>query len=687
MLDQTKKLVLDFFTALAEGERKTEDARITLNSCEDFDPYLLFNRLDQYRKNYLTEDNLIDFATLHKIDVTINQGKFLILFYDTDSDRSLNYNEFLNLVLCKDFYQMRQNVSGKYNDGSLNSSTYISYETEDKFCQVLQSEFLLIQTIDKLLADIKSYGDFSVSELMNLLGVKGNSITASVFENYFNQNKVNVTKEDISGLMKRLDLRRNGRIDMSNLEKVFYFPYSSPPSKAVSKSPSIAGGLAGSTDAVNLNPSRKNSQFSGSFKGNEEKDIIYNQDNLNDYQPKTTYGYKGKKNLYSINTDNNLETTNDQTMYRQSNVKFGRNNNNNINTFASTNSLYNAKNNYSINTDYPLKSNYTNQSCYQYQSTQPQQTEQYRPNYRNQRAYEPLSSSNQNYNNYNSSQYNYTSKIFNTTAQNDISSPMRISKTLALRKSPVRKMSPQMMRASSSSQYEYQNVQKQSILEPVFTEQNFISFITTLMNTEKELEAKKIQLLCSQPDFNVEDVFVVFETPSTKNDILSIEDLKQGFSKLNIRIDEHDLALLVQRYDLVKEGGISYSNLFDMLVPFDKENRDNVEHRESQGGLSNNTINILKDFFGLLLSSEQKIEMIRQKLSSMKGVDIKKIYTEQIDQYGYGFNSDDDLEGYLKRKGIKYEQRDADLLFIRLDRNRDGKISLDDFSLEITPLN
>ena len=684
MLDQTKKLVLDFFTALAEGERKTEEARITLNSCEDFDPYLLFNRLDQYRKNFLTEDNLIDFATLHKIDVTINQGKFLILFYDTDSDRSLNYNEFLNLVLCKDFYQMRQNVSGKYNDG-LNASTYISYETENKFCQVLQSEFLLIQTIDALLADIKSYGDFSVSELMTHLGVKGNSITASEFENYFNQNKANVSKEDISGLMKRLDLRRNGRIDMSNLERVFYFPYSSPPSKAVSKSPSIAGGLAGSTEAVNLNPSRKNSQFSGSFKANEEKDIIYNQDNLTDYQPKTTYGYKGKKNLYSINTDNNLETTNDQTMYRQSNVKFGRNNNNNINTFASTNSLYNAKNNYSINTDYPLKSNYTNQSCYQYQSTQPMQTEQYRPNYRNQRTYEPLSSENQN--NYNSSQYNYTSKICNSTVQNDMSSPMRISKTLALRKSPVRKMSPQMMGASSSSQYNYQSIQKQAIPEPVFTEQNFVSFITALMNTEKELEAKKIQLLCSQPDFNVEDVFILFETQSTKNDILSFDDLKQGFSKLNMRIDDHDLELLVQRYDLVKEGGISYSNLFDMLVPFDKENRDNVEHRESQGALSNNTMNVLKDFFGLLISSEQKIEMLRQKISSMKGVDVKKIYTEQIDQYGYGFNSDEDLEGYLKRKGIQYAQRDADLLFIRLDRNRDGKISLDDISLEITPLN
>ena len=98
---------------------------------------------------------------------------------------------------------------------------------------------------------------------------------------------------------------------------------------------------------------------------------------------------------------------------------------------------------------------------------------------------------------------------------------MRISKTLALRKSPVRKMSPQMMGASTSSQYNYQSIQKQNIPEPVFTEQNFVSFITALMNTEKELEAKKIQLLCSQPDFNVEDVFVVFETQNTKNDILS----------------------------------------------------------------------------------------------------------------------------------------------------------------------
>ena len=84
LTEQTKKLIVDFFAALAEGESKVESCRLSLNSCEDFDPFLLFNRLDQYRKNYLTEDNLLDFASLHKIDATINQGKFLILFYGVD---------------------------------------------------------------------------------------------------------------------------------------------------------------------------------------------------------------------------------------------------------------------------------------------------------------------------------------------------------------------------------------------------------------------------------------------------------------------------------------------------------------------------------------------------------------------------------------------------------------------------
>ena len=697
LTEQTKKLIVDFFAALAEGESKVESCRLSLNSCEDFDPFLLFNRLDQYRKNYLTEDNLLDFASLHKIDATINQGKFLILFYDTDSTRSLNYNEFLNLVLCKDFYQMRQNASSSNNYQNEPNSSYISYETENKFCQLLQNEFILIQTIDKILADIKSYGDFSVSELLTLLGVNGNNITASIFASYLEQNGVNLSQEDVNGLIKRLDLKRNGRIDMSNLEKVFYFPYSSPPSKVVSRSPSVQN---------NLGSSRKNSQFSSSYmKQNEEKDIISSTNNVNiessnvnlnnnEYQPKNNFGYKGKRNLYSINTDTNLESTGDNTLYRQSNVKFGRTYGNNINTNYNISSNSYSKPNYDMNTNYNQSRN-----CYQYQSTiQQPQTQQYqyqyqtRPNLRFQSQYteEPLTQTYGNNNNYNiTSKYNYTSKICNTN-QNEIASPMRISKTLALRLSPTRKLSPQRQgfMPSQYSNYEGNKDMPRSMPEPIFTEQNFISFITTLMTTEKELEAKKIQTLCSLPDFNIEDVFLIFETPNTKNNILSFDDLKQGLQgKLNIQIDDKSLELLLQRYDLIKEGGISYSNLFDMLGPFDKENRDNVEQRPSVGEMSQNTINVLKNFFGLLLDSEQKIEMLRQKISSLKGFDIRKIYNEQIDQYGYGFNSDDDLESYLKRKGINFEQRDADLLFIRLDRNRDGKISCDDFLLEFNPLN
>ena len=47
-----------------------------------------------------------------------------------------------------------------------NNSNYMSYETEKVFCELLKASFDLVNALDSVLADIKSYGDFSVSELL-----------------------------------------------------------------------------------------------------------------------------------------------------------------------------------------------------------------------------------------------------------------------------------------------------------------------------------------------------------------------------------------------------------------------------------------------------------------------------------------------------------------------------------------
>ena len=701
LTDQTKEHILSFFTALLEGERKIEDARKALNLCCDFDPYILFNRLDYQRKSFLTEDNLLNFALLNKIEATVSQGKYVILFYDTNSKRCINYNEFLNLVLCNDFYTMRHNQLTQHQEqqqGSSNSN-YMSYETENKFCELLRCEFELADTIDKIQADMKSYGDFSVAMVMNMLnGSNCCCLTYDAFEKYFGSNNCKVSKEDINGLFKRLDLKRNGKIDMSELEKIFYFPYSSPPSNTVSRSPSFMSGHNNNNNNNNnmMNRSYYNSQYSDSNNNNnncnyqDNNNIQITNTNSNSNIINKNYNTKAKKHLQPIDTSNNntlsLTSIPFKNQNQQNYSQYNNNNNNNnssnskhqhkLNTY---NSIYsNNKSNYS--TSHTISNtNYDNHNhihpIYQYNS---KPKHQYIPKHKFQ--YHPTTTPlTQQYHSKHLHTMHNTSNKTSTNINNNTTTPVRITKTLALRLSPTRALSPKNPQHHLSTRYLSR--------EPTFTESNFISFIKLLMDTENEIEHKKIQLLCSCDDFNVEDAFSLFETPQTQNDTLTFNDIKQCFeNKLNLYIDNDDIIILLNKYDLSNDGGISYSNFFDMVVPFDKDNRDDVESRPSKGELSRLTLSNVKDYICYVIESERKIDVYRSKVREMKGFNVEKIYKESIDMYNYGFIKNEDLEGYLNKKRIQYEQKEVDLLYIRLDRNRDGKVKCEDFVKELTPV-
>ena len=556
--EQTKELIFSFFSALLEGERKIESARKALNTCPDFDPYVLFNRLDYQRKSFLTEENLLNFALLNKTEASLSQGKYVILFYDTNSKRCINYNEFLNLVLCNDFYTMRHNETNQVTQTKEHQgNNYMSYETENKFCELLRCEFELVETIDKIQADMKSYGDFSVALLMNMLNGNKCYLSYDVLEKYFVSHHSQVSKEDINGLLKRLDLKRNGRIEMSELEKIFYFPYSSPPSITISRSPSFMSGHNNN----NNNRSYHHSQYSDSNVNNNNNcnyqennvPIANTSTNSNSNIANRSYMTKAKKHLHPIDTGNNNINTisvssipfNKQTQqsHSQYNNHSSSNKQHKLNTY---NSVYsNNKSNYSTS-----HTNYDNniQPIYQYNSKPKQQ---YIP--KNKFQYHPtIKPLTQQYHTLHNTTHKMSTNINNTTT------PVRITKTLALRLSPTRALSPK------NSQFHSSQTNRHLTREPTFTESNFISFMKLLMDTESEIEHKKIQLLCSCSDFNVEDAFLLFETEQTQNDVLTFNDIKQGLeAKLNLYMDNDDIVIMLSKYDLSNEGGISYSNFFN----------------------------------------------------------------------------------------------------------------------------
>ena len=209
-------------------------------------------------------------------------------------------------------------------------------------------------------------------------------------------------------------------------------------------------------------------------------------------------------------------------------------------------------------------------------------------------------------------------------------------------------------------------------------EQNqFNEFMKKLMLIESQVEDAKLEL-GKNPDFNCEDAFRLFET--NYKGYLDINDIKSGLNLIGLNPTEKELNLLMKRFDIQKNGFINYADFFDMVVPFEKNIRELVEKRRpstvcpirSPKIFKEKTIADLKNLFELLIKSEDDVNNDRKTLGTLR-LKLKDIFG-LLDKDGKGYFDVEEMVVYLANNGLLDNNRDADLLFIRLDKNRNGKI-------------
>ena len=221
-----------------------------------------------------------------------------------------------------------------------------------------------------------------------------------------------------------------------------------------------------------------------------------------------------------------------------------------------------------------------------------------------------------------------------------------------------------------------------------FEENQFNDFLRLLSQVESQIEDAKIKLALNA-DFNCEDAFRLFELDG--RGFLTDEDIKYGLNLLGIYPTNADIRLFMKRFDLQKQGSINYADFFDIVVPFEKEYRNMVEFRQPNSCcpcrcldvLSPRTIFILKDLFNLIIRQENLINNERKNFSSLR-IKLRDIF----DKLGFGLNyfTNSNLSDYLKKNGCFTTTKDTDLLFIRLDKNRNGKIDYAEVEDEVTTL-
>ena len=212
-----------------------------------------------------------------------------------------------------------------------------------------------------------------------------------------------------------------------------------------------------------------------------------------------------------------------------------------------------------------------------------------------------------------------------------------------------------------------------------FEIKQFNDFLKILMQGEKEIELNKVDLALKS-DFNCEDAFRIFEKEG--QGFITKEDLKYGFDSLGLNFDENDIILIMKRFDLKKKNNINFQEFFDMVVPFDSEYRNIVELRLPLSNCPHKSFNVFgvdtiiyfKKIFMSIMNFEKKVDNIRKDFYGLS-LKIKELFN-LFDPKNKGYFTFEDYILYLKKYGLLEENLKVDLLFIRLDKNRNGKIEI-----------
>ena len=164
-----------------------------------------------------------------------------------------------------------------------------------------------------------------------------------------------------------------------------------------------------------------------------------------------------------------------------------------------------------------------------------------------------------------------------------------------------------------------------------------------------------------------------------------MEELNNGLISLGLKENNNDINLLFNRFDPQKCGCITYENLAYLLSPQDYIHKSKIEQRmQNQAAcpnyLSYETRLYFKNLLKLIISGEKKLNELREESGNYHS--IRDLFG-LIDVNGIGYFYEDDLKKYLIDKEIYTDGKSCILLFLKFDKNRDGKVDICEFEEEL----
>ena len=220
-------------------------------------------------------------------------------------------------------------------------------------------------------------------------------------------------------------------------------------------------------------------------------------------------------------------------------------------------------------------------------------------------------------------------------------------------------------------------------------EDNFLVYISKLIQCESKIESAKINLI-SRQDFNIDDAFLIFSNENTKK--IFFPDMQKGLKEIGLYIPNEEIILIMKRADMGNKGYLNYEDFIELLVPFNYEFRDKIK-----SGLNSNffpkfnkgnifllsTKVYFMNLFRTIIECENELNCIKMNTMGLINPQIENIF-KRMDVNGFNFINENELLLYLINCGINCSEEENKLIFRRLDKNKDDKIEIWEIEEELS---
>jgi len=605
LTEDTQRILCSLFITIAKGENNIKITRQALSSSFDFSPYNIFSYLTRANTKQIDSNIIYNYLNSNNISISKDESKLIILFYDKNLDNVLSFEEFCNFIHNDKFITNNYDIVFKKK---------LSLETNIEFLllKLFEKEIELAKKVISYLKKLKIRADSNIHNIYHFL-TKSNYIDKLCLQEFFENNNVVYIDSDLNNLIRRLDINKDGVVDLRELNALLDFPQT----------------LNNYYRFIPCNIC-KEKECDKCLYVNNSKEVDDNKDIQSSRFKHTNY------DLYSIN---NCFKTNSKP-------------NNNVKSKLKLEIEPSfEKNNY---TTHKLKSKNLFEKIFEEnkRGNKSSTTTPIINNIRNKISFlqdQKYMEENPFYKIYPKNYLNPNQKVYYNDENNLVS--YNISKT------------------------NYYDIEKVNI------------FLKLMLLKELEIESEKINFM-NKSNLNFEEIFEYFDRE--KKGFISIQDLNNEFDFMGINLNGNEAEIFMKRYDLMNSNKLNKSDFFDALIPFDKKYRMIMDNRNSPlndkfktSSMSDykNNILYLKQLFIFLINKEYEINEIKKKIYDLKGK--LKIVFNLIDQNNKGYFSFNDLYSYFENNKLNFESYAVALLFIRLDKRRQGKIEISDLMKEL----